>query len=150
MSINFGDFKMDERQQETVVRGKVSSGLGEGKFFTQLTWARSQFIEKLGIDPYPGTFNVGLEDPEDRERVATFRKMAGIEIVPDSSEFCSGKCFSVVLEGAIVGAVVFPEVDDYPVDKLEIIASVNIKSALNVADGDAVSVTLLAEPLRFG
>ena len=150
MSLSDSDLSANGCHEETVVRGRVSSGLGEGKFFTELPWAKAQFIAKLGIDPFPGTFNLGLEDPEDQKRIMALRKKAGVKIVPDSPEFCSGKCFGVVIEGMIAGAVVFPEVDDYPVDKLEIIAPVNIKSVLKIEDGDAVTVTLLAEPSLFG
>lgn len=129
--------------REIVIRGRVSSGLGEGQFFTALDWVRTQFISKLGIDPFPGTFNLCLEDPGDQERIAAFRSGAGVEIMPGSPEFCSGKCFSVILDDTVAGAVVFPEVRDYPIDKLEIVAPVNIKSALRVEDGDFVTVRLV-------
>jgi xanthine/CO dehydrogenase XdhC/CoxF family maturation factor len=31
--------------------GNVSNGLGKGALFTELDWAKKQFIEKIGIDP---------------------------------------------------------------------------------------------------
>lgn len=136
--------------EEIVVRGRVSSGLGEGKFFTELPWVKAQFIAKLGIDPFPGTFNLTLEDPEDQKRVASLRSKAGLEIVPDSPEFCSGKCFNVIIEGVVAGAVVFPEVDDYPIDKMEIISPVSVKNVLKVEDGDTVTLTVFSEPSRPG
>ncbi len=117
-------------------------GLGQGRSFTELAWARAQFIEKLDINPYPGTLNLLLEQPEDLRSVAVLRSQAGIEIVPESPQFCSAKCFPVLLEGKLAGAIVFPEVDGYPPDKLEIISAVRVKTQLQIEDGDTVTVSL--------
>jgi riboflavin kinase len=38
--------------------------------------------------------------------------------------------------GKIRGAVLLPEVANYPKDKIEIVAPVRLKEALNVGDGD--------------
>ena len=35
--------------------GRLATGSGQGKHFTRLDWAREQFLDKLGIDPFPGT-----------------------------------------------------------------------------------------------
>ncbi len=150
------DAPSTDEQARTVVHGRICLGLGEGKVFTQLPWAKKQFIEKLGIDPYPGTLNLSLESPEVIALVQSLRTTcvaAGVEIVPDCTEFCSGRCFHVALSVAgmddddeLRGAVVFPEVCSYPADKLEIIASVNVKQSLRVADGDILSVTFVGQP----
>ncbi|RME49670.1 MAG: DUF120 domain-containing protein, partial [Chloroflexi bacterium] len=41
-----------------VLRGRVVTGQGEGARFTQLPWVRAQFVDRLGIDPHPGTLNL--------------------------------------------------------------------------------------------
>jgi riboflavin kinase len=41
--------------RKITLRGRVSSGGGTGSFFVNLPWAKKQFKEKLGFDPYPGT-----------------------------------------------------------------------------------------------
>ena len=33
-----------------VIRARLARGVGQGKYFTRLDWARRQFIDKLGID----------------------------------------------------------------------------------------------------
>jgi CTP-dependent riboflavin kinase len=43
-----------------ILAGQVVTGRGQGATFTQLDWAREQFITKLGIDPFPGTLNLHL------------------------------------------------------------------------------------------
>ena len=44
------------------LRGQLRTGIGQGKHFTGLEWARLQFMEKLGIDPLPGTINLIVDD----------------------------------------------------------------------------------------
>ncbi|MFA4936532.1 MAG: DUF120 domain-containing protein, partial [Candidatus Methanoperedens sp.] len=41
-----------------VLSGKVITGLGEGQYYISLEGYRTQFREKLGFDPYPGTLNI--------------------------------------------------------------------------------------------
>ena len=43
-----------------MLSGRLATGIGMGKTFTRLDWARTQFVEKPGIDPFPGTINVIL------------------------------------------------------------------------------------------
>ncbi|MEM0320002.1 MAG: DUF120 domain-containing protein, partial [Candidatus Nezhaarchaeales archaeon] len=48
-----------------VLTGEVFTGLGEGAYYVSLEGYRSQIVEKLGFDPYPGTLNLRLKDPPD-------------------------------------------------------------------------------------
>jgi CTP-dependent riboflavin kinase len=41
-----------------------------------------------------------------------------------------------------VGTIVLPTVADYPSDKVEIIAPVNLRDSLELKDGDLVEVTV--------
>ena len=47
--------------------GRLATGKGQGKYFTRIGWARQQFLDKLGIDPFPGTINLIVEDSESSE-----------------------------------------------------------------------------------
>ena len=42
-----------------------------------------------------------------------------------------------------MGAVLFPEVKDYPKDKIEIVAPMRLKDHLGVRDGDALTLEFL-------
>ncbi len=126
----------------TRITGRLVTGLGEAEGFTQLDWARAQFIEKLGIDPYPGTVNLEIDDPAEIAKWSKARNVPGIVMESPGAGWCNGRCYKVRLAGDIPGAIVVPEVPDYPVSKLEIIAPVGVRDALGVADGDTVSVEL--------
>jgi len=104
---------------------------------------KKQFIEKLSIDPYPGTLNLEIVD---RESLQTFKELKtekGIEITPEDPSFCSAKCYQVLIGGRLKGAIVFPLVKHYPENKMELIASQNIKEALSLNTGDLLEVETL-------
>jgi riboflavin kinase len=104
---------------------------------------RRQFIEKLSIDPYPGTLNLEIVDPGSLKTFNALKTKKGIEITPEDPAFCSARCYSVLINGRIKGAIVFPLVKDYPENKMELIASKNIKEALSVKAGDDLEVEIL-------
>ncbi len=118
--------------------GKLVSGLGEGAGFTRAEWARRQFMDLLGIDPYPGTLNLKIEEEGDLEAWRAIRKAAGLTVVPPDPGWCRGTCYPAVIAGAIKGAVVVPEIADYPTDQIEIIAETGLRRVLGLADGDPV------------
>ncbi len=123
------------------VRGIVSSGVGESKVFTEIPWVRRQFIDKLGISPYPGTFNITVL-PEDRERLNVIKNTKGVEIIPEDVNFCSANSFPALVNGRIRGAVIIPLILGYPQAQLEIISSEHIKQSLSLKDGDLVDVEI--------
>lgn len=123
-----------------VLRGRITEGLRESSFFTQIPWVREQFITKLGIDPYPGTLNLDIIDAQDLRKLKEIKKRKGIEIIPAEPGFCSAKSFHVSVCGKIEGALIIPQVPDYPESKLEIISSVRIRDVLPLKAGDVVPV----------
>jgi len=103
---------------------------------------KTQFIEKLSIDPYPGTLNLEIVDPESLQNFKELKNKKGIEITPEDPSFCSAQCYSVLINGLLKGAIVFPLVDGYPENKMELIASKNIKKAFFLKAGDYLEVEI--------
>ena len=134
-----------EHKEWVLIKGKLVSGKGEGKYFTQLPWARKQFIEKLGFDPYPGTLNLKLESTEDKERFRMLKNKPCIEIKPESKDYCAGYCIKALIESKIEGAVVIPRVRSYEPDLLEIISPINLRASLNLRDGVVVKLRVQIE-----
>jgi CTP-dependent riboflavin kinase len=120
------------------ITGRLARGLGEGAAFTGLAWARLQFVARLGIDPFPGTVNLVLDDPAERTKWARLRASAGIVIVPPDPKWCNARCWRVMIAGRIPGAVVLPDIAAYPLDKIEAIAAVAVRAALGLNDGDPI------------
>ena len=125
------------------IRGRIVEGLREAGNFTQIPWVKRQFIEKLSIDPYPGTLNLEIVDPESLQAFRKLKASKGFEITPEDPSFCSAQCYPVLINGLLKAAIVFPLVDGYPENKMELIASQNIKEALSVKAGDDLEVEIL-------
>jgi CTP-dependent riboflavin kinase len=104
---------------------------------------KRQFIEKLSIDPYPGTLNLEIVDPESLQSFNSLKTKKGVEITPEDPSFCSAQCYPVLINGQLKAAIVFPLVDGYPENKMELIASEKIKEALFLNTGDLLEVETL-------
>lgn len=127
-----------------ILIGRLATGIGQGQHFTRLDWARTQFVEKLGIDPHPGTVNVVVDDPDAMPVWVRLRRSPGIRIdnPNDGPHDCDARCYLVSIEDRIDGAIVLPEVEGYPPAQVEIIAPVSVRETLSIEDGDVVRIVL--------
>lgn len=127
-----------------VLLGRLATGVGQGRHFTRLEWARTQFVEKLGIDPYPGTVNVIVDDPDAAPVWVRLKRTPGVRIdnPNEGPHDCDARCYPVSIEGRIDGAIVMPEVESYPPAQVEVIAAVAVREALGIEDGDPVRLTI--------
>ena len=127
-----------------ILLGRLATGIGQGEHFTQLDWARAQFIKRLGIDPYPGTVNIIVDDPNSIPLWARIKRSPGIRIVNPGGgpHDCNARCSPVTVAGSIEGAIVVPEVDNYPSTQVEIIADIGVRAALRIEDGDPLEIVL--------
>lgn len=106
-----------------------------------LPWVQQALRQRLGFSPYPATLNVRLDSEEETDRWRDVKRQTkAIDIPPPDASFCRARCFRVEIEGKQIGAVVLPEVEGYPPNKLEVIAPVRIKDQLNVKDGDTITI----------
>jgi len=119
--------------------GRVTSGFGEGRRFTQLLWVKKQIREELGFEPYFGTLNLCL--PSDAQIFSLLDKFSGIRI-PAREGFASGRLYKALIAGEVHGAIVRPEVPDYPKGLLEVLAPINLREKLHLKDGDEVEIKI--------
>jgi CTP-dependent riboflavin kinase len=124
--------------------GRLATGTGQGKHFTQLDWARQQFRNKLGIDPFPGTVNLIVDDSESVEVWDRLKDMPGVRIdnPNDGPHDCDARSYPVVIDGRIDAAIVIPEVPGYSPVQVEVIAAVGIRHALEIEDGDSLTLEI--------
>lgn len=132
---------MSNLKKEIVLKGTVFSGKGKGKHFVDLSWARRQFQEKLGFNPYPGTLNLHLSQQSDLDEL---KKAGGITISPEEG-YQEGKCFRALVMGRVWGAVVIPDLQEYPPNLLEVIAPINMREKLGLQDGMELEVAVKIE-----
>jgi HAD superfamily hydrolase (TIGR01509 family) len=120
--------------------------LGQGAIFTQLAWAKEQFITQLGLDPYPGTLNLKLTPPAEQATWAALKTRSDVLIIPPESTWCQARAYPVRVAGRFPGAIIYPEVPGYPETQLEIIAALPLRQTLALNDGQVLSLEI-GQPL---
>lgn len=126
------------------ITGVIFSDLEQAASFMALAWVQKALQESLGFSPYPATLNVRIESKKELEVWRNVRReLAGIDIGPPDSSFCQARCFPVEIEARLQGAVLLPAVQGYPADKVEVIAPVRLKDALQVRDGDRITLEFI-------
>jgi riboflavin kinase len=128
--------------------GVIFSDLGLASSFMSLEWVQLALKQSLGFSPFPATLNVRPKGGEDE---AAWRRLqsesAGLALAPSEAGMCSARLYPVEVcgkaaasEEKIAGAILVPQVKDYPVDKIEIVAPVRLKDYFGVRDGDAITL----------
>jgi riboflavin kinase, archaea type len=107
--------------------------------------AQAALKQCLGYNPFPATLNVRPKAAQDAQVWQGVRNAsAGVPLAPAANGFCSARLYPITLLGQfaddkIAGAILLPEVENYPPDKIEIVAPVRLKEKLGVRDGDQVT-----------
>lgn len=124
-----------------IVVGRVILGEKKAAGFLGLEWVQRQIREKTGFEPYVGTLNLHIEGPVVVEHKRYVDSHRGIRIEPVDGSYRPGVLHRVRINETLEGAVVVPQVQGYPTDKIEIIAPVNLRETLSLRDGDEVTIT---------
>jgi len=131
------------------LEGTVFTGLGEGAYYISKEHYRKQFMEKLGFDPYPGTLNLKLTGDYDTKTRTELESYPAIEVEGFKSEdrtFGLVKCYPVMIDNKVKGALIFALRTHYDVSVLELIAPVCLRKHLNLKDGTKVKIEVLTLP----
>lgn len=120
-----------------VIRGKLETGLGEGKYYLSREGYRTQFHTKLGFVPFPGTLNIRLDNPF----VPTDEAIKIKGFSDEGKTFGGCQCYRIRIKW-INAVIVRPERSGYPPNLIEIIAPINLRESLGLSDGDHVDVML--------
>jgi riboflavin kinase len=139
----FADYKqLFAGGERVIVRGKIVTGLGEGRYYISRDGYRKAFGSILGFDPYPGTLNIEVE-PLDREKVAELKEADGFTIEPFQSEgrtFGAVKFFRAMI-GGVEAAAIFP-LRSHHVNVIELVSPHCLREELALTDGAEVEISL--------
>lgn len=120
----------------------VVSGSGQGAYFMALPWVREAIHRAVGFEPYPGTLNVRLVDPDALAAWRRIRLGSALTLTPPPTESCGAQLYPVIVAPDVRAAVIVPDVTRYSDDVLELIAPVHLRDHL--ALGDDARLTLHA------
>lgn len=131
--------------------GSVTGGMGEGRHYISLEGYMSQFRERLGYEPFPGTLNVELTEASVRA-VAGLGSVDGIHIdgwAEEERTFGPATCYPTRVEtddGSFEPThVIVPERTHHDEEQLEIIAPLKLREELDLEDRDELTVVLADE-----
>jgi riboflavin kinase len=125
------------------LEGTVFTGVGEGAYYITKDYYRKQFQQKLGFDPYPGTLNLRLTSDYDIKTRTELEAYPAIEIEGFKNEdrtFGFVKCYPVMIDNKVKGALITALRTHYDVSVLEIIAPVCLRKHLGLKDGNKVKI----------
>ncbi len=134
--------------RETIkIKGKVIDGRGEAGRFMALEWVQERCFEIAGFRPYPGTLNIQVDE---RDFIA-IRKMAssrGRRVIPpgDEDAYCEARILLAGV-GDVPAALLYPMVDQYYGDTIEIIAPLKLKPHLGVQSGGVIEFSITVPEL---
>jgi len=144
LSKEFADYKkIFNVKEKTELEGVVVSGLGEGQYYISVSGYMKQFQEKLGFTPFPGTLNVKIKeycfDARKKMEELPCIKIDGFS--DGQRTYGASDCYPAKIN-AIRGYIIVPERTHYQTDLLEMIAPVKMREALNLTDGEEVTVVV--------
>jgi riboflavin kinase len=130
--------------EELAFEGTVFSGMYQGAYYLSQGDYLEQIREKLGFEPYLGTLNIRIREG-DLERRRSLDRMPSIRIEGfrgEAREFGGGRCYPLVVNGEVEGALVVADRTSYDLSVMEIIAPVSLRERFGLRDGDTVRVTI--------
>jgi len=131
------------------LEGVVFTGLGEGAYYISKDLYKKQFMEKLGFEPYSGTLNLKLTTDYDVKTRSELEAYPAVEIEGFKNEdrtFGSVKCYPVIIENKVKGALILALRSHYDTSVIEVIAPVFLRKHLKLKDGHKVKVEVLTLP----
>lgn len=136
------EISLNERHSVTI-RGRVTTGLGEGAYYVQLEGYRRQFREKLGYKPFPGTLNIQLVSEADVHELQLLKASIGIEIhgfATGGRTFGSVACYPTRINDQVDAAILLIQRTHHKLNVVEIIAAVNLRDQLKLEDGEIITL----------
>jgi CTP-dependent riboflavin kinase len=133
------------------IQGIIFSDLGLASRFMALDWVQKGLTDCLGFAPFPATLNVRPAHQEDAVAWESIQNDARLySHMPGHEGSCLARVYRIEIQAGAgdgyhrtPGAVLLPEVKDYPKDKIEIVAPMRLKDAFGVRDGDRLRLEFL-------
>ncbi|MFH1240242.1 MAG: DUF120 domain-containing protein [Candidatus Diapherotrites archaeon] len=123
------------------ISGQVVSGFGEGKYYLSFKQYLSQISSKLGFLPFKGTLNFSVDEDSLLDFVSSLKEITIDGFKTDERAFGSIKCFPVLINSKIEGALVLPERTKHK-GIAELIAPLNLRNKFKLKDGSKINISV--------
>ncbi|MBI5225809.1 CTP-dependent riboflavin kinase [Candidatus Micrarchaeota archaeon] len=138
-----------KKNHPAALSGRVFSGVGEGKYYLSKPGYQDQFSGLLGFEPYPGTLNLRIKEPQSMQASRRLRQNPGLRLdgfKEKERTFGPARCYPCRIRAnkkTANGAIIVPERTHYPEDVVELLSPVFLRKALGVKDKDALRLELI-------
>lgn len=122
------------------INGTVTSGFGKAAYFLNQDFYKTQFKNKCGFIPYPGTLNLTIPK-ENMKKINSIKDNCN-NVIKSDKGFGGVKYIKAKIENSVTGAIVFPDKTTHEENYLEFIAKDNLRKKLNLKDGTKVSLEI--------
>ena len=131
-------------EEVLVFEGSVFSGMSQGGYYVSQPFYREQLRAMLGFDPYLGTLNLRLREGFlEQRRVLEGWPAFRIEgFRGEERAFGGGRCYPLVVNDEVEGALVVADRTSYDRSVMEVIAPVSLRERFGLEDGDMVRLTI--------
>ncbi|MBD3405820.1 MAG: DUF120 domain-containing protein [Candidatus Lokiarchaeota archaeon] len=143
------EIAMAPPSDKIVIRGEVVEGIGEGAYYVEVY--SEKFTEVLGFKPYAGTLNVKINNEVSRKAISRMKHTPPLIVQGfshDGRTFGDVICYRVRVNDKIEAAIVIAQRTHHSQNILEIIAPVNIREELKIANHDEVKLSIIPLHLR--
>jgi len=125
------------------LKGKISSGLGEGKYYLSLHQYYRQITAQLGFSPFQGTLNLFVDENMIDKFLLNQKKTKINGFVTPERSYGAIDCYAVKIKIAnankfIQGAVIVPQRSNHQKNIVEIIAPLELRKEFKLKDDDEV------------
>lgn len=124
---------------EAGLTGTVQAGLGEGRYYVSRPEYKNAFAEIIGAEPFPGTLNLRIAIGAKERFVASLSHHLVKGFTAHGRTYGDVKTYLVRANG-VAAALIIPERRTHGPDVVELIADVNLRRALQLKDGDAITI----------
>lgn len=121
------------------LQGTATDGLGRGADYVGMEPYQDRFERTAGFRPYPGTLNLTVT-VENRDRFEAEIEPRHIDTFTFNGEAYSAVTVYPARIDNIPAAVLRMAITDHPDTVAEVIAPVYLRDALDIANGDTVTV----------
>ncbi|PIN98393.1 MAG: riboflavin kinase [Candidatus Diapherotrites archaeon CG10_big_fil_rev_8_21_14_0_10_31_34] len=129
------------KKKRKKLSGTVLSGLGEGKYYIDLSGYQKQFKEKLGKKVFAGTLNLKVKESELNEFLSSKEKILISGFSTEKRSFGPALLFKVKINDLVSGSIIVPERTNHPLDIAEVISEFNLRKKLKLKDNNIVYLT---------
>jgi len=132
-------------ESKKILHGRITAGLGEGKFYMQVKQYKESIEKKLFFTPFPGTLNLKVI-PVERKQFLLHKEKQMVKIegfTTPQRTFGSLLCYPVNIKKgkkSIYGALIIPERTNHPEDVAELIAPIHLRTVLKVNNDDILEI----------